>query len=408
VLAYVFVWLFVFAVPWQDVLVIPGLGTASKLLGIAAVGATLLRVMLRGRVRPMISFHLVAFLLMAWISLSAFWSVARQESVIIDLKTYLQLFVMVWAIWESTPTRNRLVSLMEAFVLGAYVAAGSTIYNYLTGGTSARDVTRFAATGFDPNDIGMVMALALPMAWYLASQPTNVLLRWLNRGYFVVGTLGILLTSSRGAMLVAIVGLLAIPWTLTQVRGGLRLATVVIVLGAAVASVRLVPQQSFERLSTTRSELEEGTLNDRLKIWKGGIAAVPERPIQGYGLAGWYSAVDHRIGNHAPHNSFLAILVEEGLIGLCLYVAIFALLLPRLLLLPTFERRISLTMYATLVMANLPLGWNQNKASWLVIALLAAFPEVVVRERPIRELARVGTLEHYRPLSRRAGAAHLQ
>jgi O-antigen ligase len=407
-LAHIFVWLFVFSVPWENVMVIPGLGAFSRILGIAAIAAISLHVLLRGRLRRLILFHWVAIAFFSWIFLSTFWAVSEHLSVLADTLTYLQVFIMLWMIWEATPTRARLDSLLQAYVLGAYVAVGNTVYNYMTGGTSAKDVTRFSASGFDPNDLGMLLALALPMAWYLASTHSNVLQRWLNRSYFVAGTIGILLTGSRGALLAAIVGLLAIPWTLTQVRAGVRVATVVIVLVAAVASVSLVPEKSFERLSTTGSELSEGTLNNRLWIWKAGIAVSLDRPLQGYGPAGWWPAVDYRIGNHAPHNGFLAVLVEEGLIGLFLYLTLFAVLLPRLLALPTFERRISLTLLATLIMALTPLGWNQHKASWLVLAFLAAFSEVGMLQRPVSELGTVGTLERYRPLSRRPAPAHLQ
>jgi O-antigen ligase len=380
VVAHLFTWLFVFAVPWQNVVLIPGLGTISKLLGIAAIGATLLHVLFSGRVRPLLSFHWVAIAYFMWIFMSAFWAIARQESVLGDINTDVQILVMIWVIWEAAPTVSRFISLLQAYVLGAYVAAGSTIYNYFTGAAIKTDTTRFSASGFDPNDLGMLLALALPMAWYIASHASTPMQRWLNRLYFVVGTFAILLTSSRGALVAAVVALFVIPWTLTQVRTGLKIAVVVIALGAAVLAVQLVPEKSFERLATTKSEIEEGTLNSRLRIWKEGISLIPQRPLQGVGPAGWYPAVGMRIGNVAPHNTYLAIAVEEGLVGLFLYLLLFAVLLKRLMALPTFERRVGLGQLATLMIAILPLGWHQNKASWLVLALLAAWSTVLLPE----------------------------
>jgi O-antigen ligase len=380
VVAHIFTWLFVFAVPWQNVVLIPGLGTISKVLGIGAIGATVLHVLFSARVRPLLSFHWVAIAYFMWIFMSAFWAIAQQESVLSDINTDLQILVMIWVIWEAAPTVSRFTSLLQAYVLGAYVAAGSTIYNYLTGAAIQKDTTRFSASGFDPNDLGMLLALALPMAWYIASHASNPLQRWLNRLYFVVGTFAILLTSSRGALVTAVVALSVIPWTLTQVRAGLKVAVVAIALGAAVVAVQMVPQKSFERLATTGSEISEGTLNSRLRIWKEGIALIPAHPLQGVGPAGWYPAVGMRIGNVAPHNTYLAIVVEEGLVGLFLYLLLFAVLLKRLLALPTFERRVGLGQLATLMIAILPLGWHQNKASWLVLALLAAWSTVLLAE----------------------------
>ena len=379
---HIFVWLFVFTVPWQNMLVLPGLGTVSSLLGIGAIGATIVHVILRGRVRPLVPFHYFATAFFLWVFLSAFWGVARQQSMMKDLNTYLQVFIMLWMIWEASPTASRLVNLLQAYVLGTYVAAGSTIINYISGVGFREDAERYAASGFDPNDLGSLLALGLPMAWYIASVTPRTPLRWLNRLYLIVGPVGILLTGSRGALLATVVACAVVPLTLSQVRRGLRVAAVVVMIGAGVAAVQLVPESSFERLSTTGSEISEGTLNNRLRIWKGGIATVPARPLHGYGPAGWYPAVGLRIGNVAPHSTWLAVLVEEGLIGLFIYLAMFVAVAKRLFRLNTFDRRVGLALLATLMMAMTPLSWNQNKASWLVLALLAAWGHVLTPVKP--------------------------
>jgi len=390
VVAHIFAWLFVFAVPWQDMLVFPGLGTLSRLLGMAAIGAMALHVLIRGRVRALLGFHWVLFGYLCWVVLSTFWAVAAQVTVWTSVKTLLQIFVMMWVIWEATPTPARLTSLLQAYVLGAYVAAGSTIFNYATGAVLTDAYGRYAASGFDPNELGCLLALALPMAWYLAARAASGFQRWLNRAYFVAGTLAILLTASRGALLATIVALFVVPWTLTQLRGGVRVAAVVILLGAGAAAVRFVPAFAFERLSTTRSEITQGTLNHRLQIWSKGIQAVPARPLHGYGPAGWYPAIGL---DQAPHNTYLSILVEEGLIGLLLYLAILTVVLERLFRLHTFERRVGLTMLATLAVAMTPLGWAGHKASWLVLALLAGLSDVLAPGRssavPSRPMAAV-------------------
>lgn len=375
-LAYVFVWLFVFTIPWQNMVVLPGLGTISSVLGLGAIGATILQMVLRGKVRPLVSFHYVATAYFAWTLLSAFWGIARQESIVRDLNTYLQIFVMLWVIWEASLTRGRLVGLFQGYVLGAYVAAGSTILNFLTGVGIQEDAERFSASGFDPNDLGAILALALPLAWYLASTTANGLQRWVNRLYFVMGTVGILLTGSRGALLAAIVALLVVPATLTQVRRGVRVAAVVVMVASSLVAVNFVPEGAFERLATTGSEISEGDLNSRLRIWKGGISTVPDRPFQGHGPAGWYPAVGLRIGNVAPHSTWLVVLVEEGVVGLFIYLTMFVIIAKRLLRLPRFEQRTGLVELATLMMVLTPLGWHQHKVSWLVLGLLAAWPVV--------------------------------
>ena len=324
VLAYIFSWLFVFAVPWENVVIFPGVGTVGKVAGIAAFGVTVVGVLLTAKVRKLASYHWVAFAYLCWVILSAFWGVNTYCSPVygcpvrIMINKYILVLTMVWVLWEATPTRSRLTNLFQAYVLGAYVAAGNTIYQYVVGASLAKAYGRYAAENFDPNSLGMELALAFPMAWYLGSISSSGFQRWLNRSYFLAGTVAILLTGSRGAMLATIVALSVVPWTLTHVRRGVRIAAVVSMLAAGVLAIRFVPAELFKRLSTTSSEISEGGLNGRLEIWKAGIALVPARPLQGYGPAGWQLVISRRLGLPGPHNTFLSILVDEGLIGLFL------------------------------------------------------------------------------------------
>ncbi|MEO8089905.1 MAG: O-antigen ligase family protein [Gemmatimonadales bacterium] len=388
--AHFFAWLMVFAIPWQDMIVLPGIGTVSKLLGVAALGATVLQVLFTARVRKPVAFHWILAVFLCWILLSTYWAIAQPESIERKVNTYLQILVMVWVIWEASPTRSRLVSLLQAYVLGAYVAAGSTIYDYLTGSVMGqRDHGRFAATGFDANDLGTLLALALPMAWYIATASPYPWQRALNRAYFVIGAVSILLTGSRGAMITSIVALSVIPLTLKQMRTGIKVASIVMMILAGIAAAWLVPTTSFERLSTTTTEISEGTLTGRIAIWKSGLRAVPGAPLQGYGPGGWFVAAGSVFGRiRSPHNTYLSILVEQGMVGLLLFLSLFVVILARLRHLPTFERRIGLVLLTTLAIAITPLGWDTTKALWLVLALLVGWADVLGSSRPAAPRAR--------------------
>jgi hypothetical protein len=48
--AYVAVWIFVFSLPWEGTVVIPGFGVIPKLVGIIAAGLAVMAVVVHGRV----------------------------------------------------------------------------------------------------------------------------------------------------------------------------------------------------------------------------------------------------------------------------------------------------------------------------------------------------------------------
>jgi hypothetical protein len=76
------------------------------------------------------------------------------------------------------------------------------------------------------------------------------------------------------------------------------------------------------------------------------------------------------------------------MIGLIVFLSMFVVLLTRLRALPTFERRVGITLLATLAVAIMPLGWEPHKALWLVLALLAAWSDVFRGARTVTSPSR--------------------
>ena len=65
------------------------------------------------------------------------------------------------------------------------------------------------------------------------------------------------------------------------------------------------------------------TFSGRLFIWRQGIFKFFENPIWGYGKAVGDAIVRYAGHRYSAHNIFLQILLESGLIGLCLFALIF-------------------------------------------------------------------------------------
>ena len=49
--AYAALWIFVFAVPWERLVMLPGLSIVTRVTGAVALGLTLLAIVISGRVR---------------------------------------------------------------------------------------------------------------------------------------------------------------------------------------------------------------------------------------------------------------------------------------------------------------------------------------------------------------------
>ena len=203
-IAYAAVWFFVFSLPWENFIVIPGVGVFSRVIGAVAVGLTIVVNVISGRFRRWHVFHVAALLFVVWAAgvLLIFYNPAVMPK---KFWTFVQLLVMIWMIWELAPSRSRVIGLLNAYVLGSYVSALDTILLYRRAGGAAR---RFAGGGGDPNDLAMTLAAAIPMAWYLGMTYHRPIVRWACRAYIPLGLLAIGLTGSRGGMIASLVGLL--------------------------------------------------------------------------------------------------------------------------------------------------------------------------------------------------------
>ena len=368
-IAYAAVWFFVFSLPWENFIVIPGVGVFSRVIGAAAVALTLVAMVLTGRFRRWQPFQYAAFLFVLWAA-GVLLIVYNPPQMPKKFWTFVQLFVMVWMIWEIAVSRSRLIGLLSAYVLGAYVSALDTILLFRR---EAGAMKRFAAAGGDPNDLAMTLAAGIPMAWYLGMTNHRPIIRWACRAYIPIGLLGIALTGSRGGMVASLVGLLIVPLTMTRLSPGkLALAITLLAVSGGVA-VAYVPKTIVTRLSTTTTEVEDLSLGGRFRIWKAGFHAFEQRPLIGYGSGSFKVALLPELGyaTQVAHNSYLSVLVEEGFIGLLLYLSMFISVFLALMRLRGLERRFTLVLLATIAVAMLPLSWDDRKTVWFVLAALA-------------------------------------
>jgi O-antigen ligase len=366
-LAFAALWIFVFSVPWERMISLPGLSIIPRVTGALALGLTLLAVVISGRLRRWHALHIAAVLFWVWAALELLLFHAGDR---LPLKfwTYGQLIVVLWLIWELAPSAQRQRALMSAYVLGAYVAAFETIRLY----RRAEEVRRFAAGGGDQNDLAMVLAIGVPMAWYLGMTYRQPLLRWACRAYLPFAVLAIGLTGSRGGMLATTVALFIVPLSVTRLSAGRLVTSIVMLCAAGALAVAYTPETLIERLSTTGTEVQGGHFGGRGKLWRAGLEAFPAHPVFGFGTSGYKSAITPKLGPAAQvaHNSFLSVLVEQGVVGFALYMSMFVAVFLSILKLPVLERRFAVVLLATVGVAMLPLTWEDRRVVWFVMAAL--------------------------------------
>ncbi len=394
-IAFFFFCCLIFTIPWENLVVIPGLGTVAHLVGYAALGIGLLAMLDKGRLNPTTGGFLLVVLFAFWRCLSYLWT-AAPEATVIEIGTSLQMVAMLWLLHQLAFSQQRLLSVLQAYVVGTLVSDVDTIYQYLHGINPAGK-SRFFAIGFDPNELALTLVLSLPLSLYLASVTRRQWLVWFYRVQFLLTAWTILLTASRGPVIAAAGILLVLPAVFF--RSNERQKAVLVAVTAVGVSVALfaVPAASWKRLGSIGSEVSSGNLNDRRVIWEAGLETFRQRPILGVG-AGAFSATVHNSTGiaYVAHNTFLSILVEQGLIGFGIFVALYCYSIRLCLRMPAFQRAVWISTLVTLSIGVFSLTWEYRKPIWLIFGLISL--QVCVTRRPaqVRRLRPVSSADTVR------------
>jgi O-antigen ligase len=371
-------WLLVFAMPWEDAITISGFGTSVRLIGMVTLGLGVLAVVERGRVRRPALGHVVMALFVVLAVLSYLWSL-YPEGTLIEAFSYVQLLTMVWLIWELAPGVQEQMHLMRAYVFGTFVSGIDTFYLFLSHQESVYQ--RYAGAKLDANDLGLIMALSIPMSYYLLIQQPGRMV-WVYRVHLILAGTTILLTASRGATLATVVALTIVPLTQARLGGRQRVAlllTVILLIGGVLF---FVPETSWERLSTMPTEFEQGTFTGRTIIWKAGWEIFRAHPFVGIGANAFRVIVSRelaepiRMGEADPappaHNTFLSVLVEQGVLGFAVFCALLGALAVSLRGMPPFPQRLWIVSLGVWVVGVSSLTWEMRKPTWFFFGLLMA------------------------------------
>ena len=344
------------------------------------MGLGALAVVLERRVRIPSAFHVAFSILTLWAGCSIYWTVAHDVPGGIDytyyrLSTYTQLFAMILLVWQFVTTEDRVESLLRAYVLGSLIPFFATVRNYLSG--QMHYYQRYSLDNTEPNDLALVLALSLPMSYYLFLRSSGFRRSfYLLHMLIVLGT--ILLTVSRGGTLATVVALSIVFWTRRELSSGWRWGLVGVGCVGVVAAVLLTPVTTWTRLATLGSEVASGTLNSRTIIWHEGWKAFQQAPFLGVGIGAYPDALASYFGypstgefTPVAHNTFYSYLVETGIIGFAIFAIMFGIVLSYAFRQRGLARPLWLTVLATWVVGVNALSWDDRKPTWMIFALVA-------------------------------------
>lgn len=209
------------------------------------------------------------------------------------------------------------LTLVKVFLIGVALYALLSLF-------SGRE--RFSAGyTYDPNDIGMVMCTAFPLAYYMRKAVSGKVMKLMWLGCVWMIFIGIMSTMSRGAFIGVCV---IVPYCLLRDRVVGKFKSILLLCGVAMMFVLFAPESYIDRVSTILTPEKDYNYTHqagRIEVWKNGIAIALKNPLLGVGVQGFVAAEgqQHDLGAwKAAHNFLVQITAELGFGGLILLLSL--------------------------------------------------------------------------------------
>ena len=363
--AFFFLLLFAASVPLEAIAHLGPLGSTARVAGIAAAASGAYALCTDFRARPVNSTFFASGAFVAWIALSYFWSEDPIKT-FARASTCLQLLLLAWLIWQEARSSDACLALMKAYVAGAAIACADAI---ITHHPVHRGVPRFSIG--DPNDFGVVVVIAMVMAYHVAVTSSSRLTRVACACFLPLGALGIFLTASRTAVVALLLAVLVMLFDRRNL--GTRRLTVIALMTAvmAVVVVHNVSQSQLNRIATTRSEVAGGSLDQRTTQWAISVRTFGGHPILGVGAGTFRDISQQETGVSSPaHSVFLGLLADTGVPGLILFVVILLTLAPGIGRLSGNTRRAWVAIGLIWLIGAFTLSWEHRKITWFLFLSL--------------------------------------
>ena len=381
-LAYRLLCVFVCSLPWADNFPVSGGISLATLMGGLTI-ATLGLGFCGGRgMRKLTPMHGWMLAFASWATFSLIWTL-DWDGTLARVGTYLQVLILAWLIWELVPAQARVQGLLVSYVFGALIASGVTVFNFFIGQTTAQlaaargviqwETSRYSVAGLNENDLGLMLALSIPMALYLLASRRGTVLAALCWMQLLASMSAIWLTASRGALAAALTAWLMFPLVFRRLPAAKKVASMATFLCLLGCAAYLIPATSWQRIFTFGTEISQGTLTHRTVLWAAGLESFRDHPFVGVG-AGAYGAsilaiVDIPL---VAHNTFLSVLVELGVIGGLMLLGLLASAVYCVKHMRRLERYMWSMLLLTWTVGVFALTWEYRKPTWLLLGLLAA------------------------------------
>ncbi len=220
----------------------------------------------------------------------------------------------------------------------------------------------------DPNFFGIpIVAGATILLHLLLNAPKRNVIYGL--GYIML-VVAIMYTASRGSFLALVIGnsMVLISFVFGKQINPRKKATIIVLMIIACIILFSYIQTNFlnawERMTSIG---QAGSDNGRFILWGYAIKSWLDYPLFGGGMYSYYDQYQT-----ATHNTYFQVLSEEGLVGICMYLAVMFMLLKK-----TWQyKKLYFFIFLAMMVQIFFLDALDNRCVWSIMCWIAVLPSI--------------------------------
>lgn len=239
------------------------------------------------------------------------------------LKLFLFYFIAVLIVSSRSEIKPTIWIMVVAGSLAALIGLYQTFFGAAAdsqGEASLLLSTRAETLTHDPNYLALITVPLIPLAAGLFKIDKNLLRRVFLLSLIAIFAGTTVLTLSRMGMLCLVSALIMILYKERRHK-----KFVISVVLASILTIFLIPENVFEGVRIFQDFRGDDSVQQRLRILKGGFNMFSDHPIFGVGIGNFLTQSLHYTNTLLPrlaHNTFLEIMAEMGIFGLVIFLSI--------------------------------------------------------------------------------------
>jgi len=328
--------LYAFMIPLEIILQLTESFTILKFFGIFILIGWILQLFISKQKLYISKPIILSLLLVTWGLISSLWA-TRPDASLSRFVTFILVVGSFFLVTQIINNKKKLYYIILAYVLGAMISGGFGLYNFIQ--NPNQRIVSFVKAGQNPGGYGISIFLGIIYFFIIYLSKPKGIIKIISLILSLILLIVAFASITRTFILSVICSFLFLLWFLNNKAKKIRNKLLFIIPVLIIIIILIMPSIFFTRVSSIFGQYKQGW--NRGEIWNVYGTVILDHPLLGIGLENGhifygdyrseaqrkYGIIKGKTGTwkgsgFAPHNDYILVFAELGLIGFVLWISL--------------------------------------------------------------------------------------